>query len=609
MTTLDLRLSAVAVLAVLLSACGTTPIEPSSSHLQAAATPATNSSPAPIVDAPSLPPPQPAEPPETYSVVVHGVPVDQLLFGLARDAKINVDIRPGLEGSVTLNALNQTLPQLLDRICEQVNMRYEIRDGVIIAGPDTPYLKTYTVDYVNMSRTAKSTVTMSTSIASAGGSVAQGGGSATPNASSTEIDNQSNNNFWKTLEQNINDLLQDGEQHPTSEALSRRQAELAENATAAKAATDTSTAAAVAVANGTGPDASAQAATPAAPAAAAPKAAAPTSALLIPKNVIVNAETGVISVRGTERQQRKIAEFLARVQGSAQRQVLIEATLVEVTLSDNFQSGVDWSRVGSSLNNSLNVAQTLIGNSFGAGPVTTLTFSSDSSLFKGTLAATVKLLETFGKTKVLSSPKVVALNNQTSVLKVVDENVYFEITATRTLATATTAGYIDYTSTIKSVPIGVMMSVTPQIARDGSISLNVRPTITRITGYATDPSPALMGSAVNNLIPEIQVREIESTLKLDSGQTAVLGGLMQDSVDNTSNGIPGLMNLPLIGNLFRYRNDNTQKTELVIFLRPTIVNNPSMDGDLSNFKSELPSRNFFNEPGLETSVFDHKAAP
>jgi general secretion pathway protein D len=135
------------------------------------------------------------------------------------------------------------------------------------------------------------------------------------------------------------------------------------------------------------------------------------------------------------------------------------------------------------------------------------------------------------------------------------------------------------------------MSVTPQISENGSILLNVRPTISSLKGAGkTDPTPGL---AVANVVPEIQTREMESMLRLSDGEVAVMGGLMEDRINYNSNEIPGLGGLPGIGNFFRNRNDTSTKTELVIFLKPTIIRDPSINGDYRSFRDQLPSRDFF----------------
>lgn len=142
-----------------------------------------------------------------------------------------------------------------------------------------------------------------------------------------------------------------------------------------------------------------------------------------------------------------------------------------------------------------------------------------------------------------------------------------------------------------------MMSVLPQISATGQISLNVRPTITHITGYISDPAVALAlagTSTAQSLVPKVEVREMESTLRLSSGEIGVLGGLIQDSISDQSDGLPGLGMIPGLGRLFSHKTDTSKKTELVVFLRPTVVNDPSLNGDLSAFRDHLPSNGFFD---------------
>jgi len=180
------------------------------------------------------------------------------------------------------------------------------------------------------------------------------------------------------------------------------------------------------------------------------------------------------------------------------------------------------------------------------------------------------------------------LNNQTALLKVVDNNVFFSIKVTPAVlgTNGTPTSPATYESKLETVPVGFVMSVTPQISESDEVTLNVRPTITRIVGYVQDPNPAL-GTVVSK-VPVIQARELESLMKVSSGQIAVMGGLMQDSVDNAKDGIPGLSSVPVLGNLFSYRNENNTKTELVIFMRPVVVKDASVNGDYKDYRYMLP---------------------
>ena len=297
--------------------------------------------------------------------------------------------------------------------------------------------------------------------------------------------------------------------------------------------------------------------------------------------VIANPETGIISVRATSRQHATVREFIDKVMNNARRQVLIEATIVEVSLSDQYQQGIDWS-----LLRTLGLSLTQVSPAAATAAMGTISYTNAGRGGMFSLSGSIKLLETFGKTHVLSSPKLSVLNNQTSLLKVVDESVYFTIEVTA--GTYSTAGVLitapTYTTTIHTVPVGFMMYVTPQIGGDAEITLNLRPTITRILSYANDPNPVLAQNAIVNRIPQIQTREMESILRVRNGDIAVLGGLMQDTRTGTTNQIPGIGSVPGLGELFKARNDTNSKTELVIFLRPIILNQESQYDLIRQFK-------------------------
>jgi general secretion pathway protein D len=155
-------------------------------------------------------------------------------------------------------------------------------------------------------------------------------------------------------------------------------------------------------------------------------------------------------------------------------------------------------------------------------------------------------------------------------------------------------------TTAHTVPVGVVMTVTPQINNTGNVNINVRPTVSRVLSYKADPNPSLK-TGTESLIPEIQVREMESMLQIASGNTAVLGGLMQDEVLNSTDKVPGVSKVPVVGKVFTGKNDASRKTELVIFLRPTVITNASLESDeLSNYKQYLPSQAL--ERALETEA-------
>jgi general secretion pathway protein D len=566
-----------------LAGCAQPPAKPATTHLgiEQVARPE-GAIPAPVQVVPLVPPPSPSTRPETYSVVVNNVRVQDLLFALARDAKLNVDIHPGVVGSVTINAIDQTLPQLLGRISKQVDMRYEIDGQTLSVMRDTPYLRIYRVDYLNMIRDSKSEANLSTQVSGTvtGGAGTGGGGiSAAGNNSTSTVKSSSVSKFWDSLVGNIRDLLRE---------------------------TDKIIPAAGAA--GTPPPPP-QAGAPGSP--AAPQQAQPLMEFREAASVIANAETGVISIRATSRQHEKVQEFLDQVRVSAKRQVLIEATVVEVQLNNSFQRGIDWERfkLGS---NGIGFSQT----SPSGGPQPAVTPSSNSISFSWlggwvNIAGSLKLLESFGNVRVLSSPKLSVVNNQTASLKVVNNLVYFTVTA-NTVAAANSPSITTFNTTVNSVPVGFIMTVTPQISENDNVLLNVRPTISRTLTSVRDPNPSLANpcgtpsvsgttftcgiAPIESLIPIIQTREMESVMRLQSGQTAVLGGLMEDLVTDNQDTIPGANQVPGVGSLLSQRSALNTKSELVIFLRSTVIRDDSIDGDYANFRGLLPGPDFLQQP-------------
>jgi MSHA biogenesis protein MshL len=573
---------------VMLSGCGTKLIKPADQHMQRpAAQPATaNIIPQPIKDSVVLPPPKPANKVATYSVVVTNVPAQQILFALARDAKINLDIQSGIQGTVTVNAINQTLPQILTRIARQVDMRYELDNGTLTVMPDTPYLHTYKIDYLNMTRESDSTISNTSQIGSSSiGSSGEASGGAGGNNSSLTIKDVSKNRFWETLTQNIKDIL-----HETDKILPAGSSET--SVQQVRSASSSGTGAQPATGN-----------KKSAPKGGIENSPNPVnveeggmtvtrrSTFREAASVIANPENGIITVRATGKQHEKIQQFIDRVMANAERQVMIEATIVQVDLSDQYQQGIDWSRalLGSK---GFTLDQTGTTGIAGTSGALAVSYINPTSKF-GNLAASVQLLEKFGNVKVLSSPTLSVMNNQTAMLRVVNNDVYFIVNSTTTpCSPAPCTPVIAYTTTVNTVPVGFTMSVTPQINDNDTVLLSVRPSITRLLQPASDPTPGL---AFPNSIPQTSTREMESILKIQNNQIAVLGGLMEDQIDKATNEVPLLGHIPLLGNLFKNRNDTTTKTELVIFLRPIVIKTASVNGDFDAFRKSLPDDNFFNE--------------
>src|SRR3989338_4520134 len=324
---------------MLFAACGTKPIQPSDQHMQrpAAVVETASSTPQPIKGSVILPPPKPAGKVATYSVVVTNVPAQEILFALARDARINLDIHPGIQGTVTVNAINQTLPQILTRIARQVDMRYELDNGYLTVMPDSPYLHNYEIDYVNMTRDSDGSISNSSLVGSAAGSAAGGAGSG-GNSSSLAIKNTSKNHFWETLIQNIKDIL-----HETDKILPEGSSETVVQQV--NAASSTGTGVQPVGGKKTVPKGGIEDSPNPVSVQEGGTTVTRRNTFREAASVIPNPENGIITVRATGKQHEKIQEFVDRIMASARRQVLIEMTVVEVILNDQYQQGINWSKL------------------------------------------------------------------------------------------------------------------------------------------------------------------------------------------------------------------------------------------------------------------------
>lgn len=487
-----------------------------------------------------LPPLHPQE--ERYTVVVLDIPVKELLFTLARRSQISIDIHPAIEGNVTLNAVEQTLPAILETLSRQVDMVYEQRGHGWVIQPDYPYWHAYKVDYLNLKRESTGDINLSMQNAVENGISTSGGAAIT---AKFEMD------FWEPISSGIKTIIK----VDNSERVKRRTRDLGD----LKNGQD----------KGSGSKGEQK--------KAKEGGKEPETDKLNEESYVIHKATGVLSVFATKGQHKQIQEFLDRIVAAASQQVLIEATVVEVRLNEENAHGVDWSRIvgGESGTNIAigNLPVFALSGSESAEINHTAKFGSDH---RNTIAASIKLLNTFGNASVLSSPKIMAMNNQTAVMRVVNQLVYFEISRT-TRETPTMNIIVTKTdATPKSIFEGLMLSVTPNIGDNGVVSLHVRPTLSQKLGEATDPSTDDFGNNLNNKIPQLQVREFDSILRIPSGQVVILGGLMKDSSENWKSGLPGLGAIPLASHLFGVQGRATTKTEMAIFIRPTIMTPDSL---------------------------------
>ncbi len=549
---------------LLVGACVDAPVMKPVGHILPPA-PVQGSIPDPVTHSPPSTAPDPSLLQESfkdvYTISVVAMSVKDLLHALARDAKLNVDVHPDVQGLVTLNIVDQTLPQILERISQQVSLQYEEKAGTLLVRPDRPYVHTYQVNYLNLQRKAGSGLHLSSQIIANDRADSEELEPAVNQETSTvTVENTSENQFWGTLVTNIRTLLSTAGSSPVGAILDDAgEVNDVDEIIVRPEALDKRKETTILDDQSGSQDGETM--------------------------VFADPQSGLLTVRATARQHEEVQRFLDRVMAGSRRQVRIEATVLEVRLNDRFQSGVDWSAVRDlSHNRSVSLITIPVNTQAGVNqiiakedPVFTLDMANPVSELANitgnihNVSTAVRLLNQFGDVKVLSTPKLVALNNQMAVLKVVDNEVYFTVEKNESTNTNTTA--TTYTSKIHTVPIGLVMSVQPQISPDDEVTLIVRPTITRIIDFVTDPNPDLARAKITSRVPKIQVREMESILSVRSGQVAVIGGLMTNVVNKDRNTVPGLVNLPLFGDLFHSRDDTISKTELVLFLRPTVIRN------------------------------------
>ena len=446
-------------------------------------------------------------PVSTYSLEAFETSLQALLFSLAADAGIQLQINGSLDAQVTVNAVEQPLEEIMATLALQAGVSWQLRHEVLTVWSGDAYSHSYPINYLNIHRRTQSSVGLATQVGTINASNSSGGSIA--NSSQTQVENISEHLFWDSLDADLKNII------------SR-----SDNGDAAGA------------------------------------------------GFSINKEAGLLTLHAKPHLHRDLQRYLEHLQASTQRQVLIEATVIEVALSDSFDAGVDWQLLAKGISG-FNASQLLVGApTVAADTIDRLTapgglVSLVQQSSKGDLRATLSLLEQFGDVRILSRPRIIALNNQSSVLKVVDNRVYFTLNVQRR-QTEDDDEIITETE-IHTVPVGLVMNVTPQISEQGMVMLNVRPTLSRILGFVNDPNPELALANVQNGVPEIQVREMESMLQVRSGDVAIIGGLMQETQSDNDARLPGLGRLPGIGKLFSKTSRERRQTELLIVLRPTVL--------------------------------------
>lgn len=543
-----------------------------------------------VLAAPSAP--EVADTRRVSIAVTETVPLRDVLIELARRAEVDLELDPRISGGIIMNATDRPFAEVIERIAALAELRYRLDRNVLRIEIDDPYLEQYRMDVLNQTRTSTGSVTSSTDPSSASQALGSGGARGGNNNSSSSISRQSQNNFWANISASISQIL-NSIQSRRGDAARDVGASYTPNLTNTTSATSqppTSTAAVSPAGQqgAAGNQAVATAGPPTTPATQSTGGGlrgAGTSG-----NFSINAQAGIVTVFANRRQQQLVERYLRTVRNQVNLQVLIEAKVLEIALDDQYRAGINWQALigpgftaasGARLENieiNTNFTRSVVPADFTNPTVTGVFRNSEQDL---NLAA--QLVKAFGSVRTLSSPRLTVTNNQAAVLKVARNQVFFDLDAEREQSNVVGRGdRVTIESQIKSVPVGLVMNVQPAIDPvSRRISMSLRPSFTRITGFVADPAVAITvaqinangnaGVNVSSQIPIIEVREMDSVISMSSGETVVMGGLMQESGENNREGLPGVMDLPIVGQAVSQNIRANRVTELVIFIRATIV--------------------------------------
>jgi len=501
--------------------------------------------------------------------VTDDVPLKDVLIELARLADVDIEIGPDVQGGINFRAKDKPFAEVIERVADLASLRYSMKRGVLRVERDLPYLKNYSIDFLNIVRDSSSDISLSTDGGggggsssgggdsggggggggSSGGSSGSGGGGGLTTGTTTSITSESASDFWAALESSMAEILNyqpTPELRALAEELSERAAQTENAATAAAAETVTNAASgnlAVRGRNGA--------------------------------FFVINRQAGILTVSASQRQHEEVNSYLELLERNASAQVLIEAKIVEVELDDRYQSGIDWAAAVGNTNFDLSFPNPATNSAL-------ISVDPDDNNLGINLDAVVQFVEQFGTSRILSNPRLHAINNQQAVLTFAENRVFFDLTIDQEDATSVDGNFIPGSVGLSAerytVPIGLILNILPSINMDTSeVTLNVRPTISRQIDTVSDPVAQLAqaaiaaGQTINADVPVIEIRELDSVMKLKSGSVMVIGGLMEDTNRSDETGVPLVSDIPWIGNAFKSRTKLNNKTELIIFIKATIV--------------------------------------
>ena len=449
-----------------------------------------------------------------FDLTVNNTPVQQVFMAIVSGTRYSMLLHPEVSGSISLNLKDVTVLEALEAIREMYGYDYKMDSARIYIQPLTLQTRIFQVNYLTGQRAGTSSLRVnsgSVADAPAGGAPGTTPASGASSQNSSKVTMTSSSDFWEELSRSLIAI--------------------------------------VGTAKG--------------------------------RNVVISPMSGVIVVRAMPEELRSVTAYLKAAQISIERQVMLEAKIVEVQLNDSFQSGVNWGAFKNNPNSSTSAGQLSPGASLAtAGTISNgaITSFPGASLALGAgqtagalfglafqtsnFAALLSFMETQGNVHVLSSPRIATLNNQKAVLKVgTDEFFVTNVSTTTTTGTATTS-----TPSVTLQPFfsGIALDVTPRIDENGEIILHVHPSVSLVSTVSKTVS--IGGSDYSLPLASSSISETDSIVRVRDGQIVAIGGLMRQATFDERSGLPGLPKM-----LFGQTKQRSEKRELVILLKPTIV--------------------------------------
>lgn len=466
-----------------------------------------------------------------FDIKVNRAKVRNFFMGLVDDSNYNMILHPKVKGRITLDLKNVTVDEVMVVVRDVYGYDFEKSKTAFSVFPNTMRTRIFAMNYLNVNRTGGSNMSVSSGQVTESVSGTGDNTSTTQSVSGSNLNTESKSEFWVELKESLNAL----------------------------------------VGNKKG------------------------------RNVVVSPQSGMVVVRAMPHEIRAVEKFINRTQSFVQRQVIIEAKILEVELSERFQTGINWAALQTSGADSALVGQTGGGSIFGGSGVTAIAGNTGilnpsalsqvtgtaTSAFGGMFSlalnvgsdfsAFIEMLSTQGDVQVLSSPQVSTVNNQKAVIKVGKDEFFItdvESNTSTTTATASTQSNVELTPFFS----GVALDVIPQISASGEIILHVHPTVSTVTEKTKNISVS-SGTSLSVPLAISSIRESDSIIRAKSGQVVIIGGLMQNTVEQNVSKVPLLGDIPLLGALFRHTQDITKKSELVILLKPIVIDSDKTMGE------------------------------